>query len=120
MGVAPPCFGMELVVLSATQTKQDLWFRVGVRNLTADTYRATKVLACEDISLTAYVQGKRLTVEPTTITLSQMFPSVGLKPGAMHAGVFTFPWGEREAPVERLGSMELRVAGFAFVIQLFV
>jgi hypothetical protein len=115
VGVAPPCFGMELVVLSATQTKQDLWFRVGVRNLTTDTYRATKVLACEDISLTAYVQGKRLTVEPTTITLSQMFPSAGLKPGAMHAGVFTFPWGEREAPLERLGSMELRVAGFATV-----
>jgi len=114
-GVMPPCIGMELVVLSATQTTQDLWFRVGVRNLTTETYRATRVLACEDVSLTAFVKGQRLKVEPTTVTLSQLFPAAGLRPGETHAGIFTFPWGSREAPADELGSMELRVPGFATV-----
>ena len=112
-GMEPPCFGMELIVLSATQTPQDLWFRVGVRNVTNQAYTASRPLRADDIKLTTFGQGKRIETTPTTITLSDLFPTGPLRAGEVHSGILTFPWGTNRMATEALGTMELRVPGFA-------
>ena len=111
-GNQPPCFGLDLSVLTVTQTRQDLIFRIGIFNTTEQDIQHSRPLATNEVSLKVFSGGRKLEAHPTTTTLTDLFPSGPLRARSAHTGVMTFSWGSDELDAAALGMMELRVPGF--------
>lgn len=111
-GNQPPCFGLDLQVLTVSHTAKDLIFRVGVFNTTEQPVKHSRPLTTDEVSLTIFSKGQKKVAHPTTSTLTDLFPDGPLRARTAHTGLMTFPWGSDELDADALGAMELRVPGF--------
>ncbi len=108
--------GLQLVLHTVSQTDQDLIMRVGVFNPGNGTVANDITLTAADITLTAFAQGRRYQITPTTTTLTSLCPAGSLNSRVMNNALLTFAWGNHEAKVETLGTMTLRVEHFTPVL----
>lgn len=111
-GNQPPCFGLDMGVLTVTQTAQDLIFRIGIYNTTDEDIQHSRPLTTDEIALTIFTHGRKLEAHPTTSTLTDLFPNGPLRARTAHTGLLTFSWGADEMDAAALGMMELRLPGF--------
>ena len=117
--VNPSLRGLQFAVLTATQTRQDLILRVGIFNGNAESASGSAALCSEDVSLSAMTEGRVIKSQPTTITLTDLFGSGTLRSHTLHTSVMTFAWGQREARLEKVGSLILSVRGFSPLVLMF-
>lgn len=117
--VNPALRGLQFAVLTATQTQQDLMLRVGIFNGKAESASGSAVLMSEDVALSAMTEGRVVKIQPTTITLTDVFGTGTLPSRTLHTGLMTFAWGQREARLEKVGSLILSVKGFSPLVLIF-
>ena len=115
----PALHGLQFAVLTATQTQQDLILRIGVFNSRAEALTGTASVTSEHFTLSAMTEGEVIRIQPTTATLTDMFGSGTLPAHSVHTGLLTFAWGQREAQLEKLGSLILNAKGFSPLVLLF-
>jgi hypothetical protein len=115
----PALRGLQFAVLTATQTQQDLILRVGVFNSKAEALTGSAPVLAEHFTLSAMTDGDVTRTQPTTATLTDMFGQGTLLAHSVHTGLLTFAWGQREARLEKVGSLILSTKGFSPLMLMF-
>lgn len=115
----PALRGLQFAVLTATQTQQDLILRVGVFNGKAEPLTGSAPVLAEHFTLSAMTDGDITRIQPTTATLTDMFGQGTLPAHSVHTGLLTFAWGQREAQLDKAGSLILNARGFSPLVLLF-